>query len=601
MKPISTNNIRNFCIIAHIDHGKSTLADRLIEATGALSNREMQSQVLDSMDIERERGITIKAQTASMEFELDGERLQLNLIDTPGHVDFSYEVSRALSACEGALVVVDAAQGVEAQTVANVALAMQHDLAIIPVINKIDLPSAEPLKVMEEIENELAIEATEAILTSAKTGKGVDELLKAIIERIPPPKDRNEEPLKALIFDSWFDAYLGAVSMVRLMSGTLKKGDKIKMMSTGRDFECLSIGRLTPKPVATKELRSGEVGFVSGSIKTVSDTKVGDTITLAKQPAKEALDGFQEAKQMVFAGIFPVDSSDYTYLKDSLEKLQLNDSSLTYEVESSTALGFGCRVGFLGLLHMDIVQERLEREYNLDLIFSAPTVVYKVLTTSGEEVEIENPSKLPDAATIDTVFEPYVKLSVHTPQDYLGAILKLLTERRGVQLDLEYNSTKRIKVVYDLPMNEMVFDFHDRLKSMSKGYASMDYEVSGFKAGDLVKVDILVNGEPLDALSCIVHRSTAPHRGRALCKKLRELLPRQMFQIALQAAIGSKIIARETISAYRKDVTAKCYGGDISRKRKLLEKQKEGKKRMKSVGRVEIPQKAFMAVLKLDD
>ena len=599
---MKTKNIRNFCIIAHIDHGKSTLADRLIEITGSLTSREMQSQVLDSMDIERERGITIKAQTATMEYTAaDGEIYQLNLIDTPGHVDFSYEVSRSLAACEGALVIVDAAQGVEAQTVANVNLAMQHNLTIIPVVNKIDLPSADPDKVLQEIEDELAIDATGAILVSAKTGKNVAEILDAIVKTIPAPADRSEEPLQALIFDSWFDSYLGAVSMVRVMSGSLSVGDQMLMMSSDKKFECLSVGRLTPKPIKAKKLSCGEVGFASGSIKDVDDTRVGDTITLVKKPCSEALDGFQEAKQMVFAGIFPVDSSEYTNLKESLEKLRLNDASLKYEVESSSALGFGFRVGFLGLLHMDIIQERLEREYDLDLIFTAPTVVYQVQNKDGSTSDVENPSRMPDPSDIESVFEPYVKLSVYSPDEFIGPILKILTERRGIQLGMEYHSQKRVRIDYELPMNEMVFDFYDKLKSLSRGYASMDYEISDYKEGDLIKLDILVNGEPLDALSCIVHRNTAVHRGRALCKKLKELLPRQMFPIALQASIGHKIIARESIPPYRKDVTAKCYGGDISRKRKLLEKQKAGKKRMKQVGKVAIPQQAFMAVLKLDD
>lgn len=594
--------IRNFCIIAHIDHGKSTLADRLIEITGSLSSREMQSQVLDSMDIERERGITIKAQTASMFYKAeDGNTYLLNLIDTPGHVDFSYEVSRSLAACEGALVVVDAAQGVEAQTVANVNLAMKHDLAIIPVVNKIDLPSADPEAVQEQIEEELAIEATEAQLVSAKTGLNVDILLEAIVKKIPPPENKQDEPLKALLFDSWFDSYLGAVSMVKIESGSISKNDQMLMMSSKKKFECLRLGKLTPKPVELKTLGCGEVGFISGAIKTVSDTRVGDTVTLVDNPTTEALPGFQEAKQMVFGGIFPIDSSEYQNLKDSLEKLKLNDSSLTFEVESSTALGFGFRVGFLGLLHMDIIQERLEREYKLNLIFTAPTVVYKVKLMSGEEIIVENPANLPDPTEIEAIFEPYVLMTVHSPEEYIGSILKLLTDKRGRQNNLEYTSTKKIKLTYEIPMNEMVFDFHDRLKSISRGYASMDYELMGYEQGDLCRVDILVNSDPLDALTSIVHRQSAAFRGRALCKKLKEILPRQMFQIALQAAIGSKIIARETVSAYRKDVTAKCYGGDISRKRKLLEKQKEGKKRMKQFGKVEIPQNAFFAVLKLDD
>jgi GTP-binding protein LepA len=593
--------IRNFCIVAHIDHGKSTLADRLIEYTGTLSNREMTNQVLDSMDLERERGITIKAQTCCMRYKAkDGKVYQLNLIDTPGHVDFSYEVSRSLSACEGALVIVDASQGVEAQTVANVQLAMRNNLALIPVINKIDLPSADPDRVAQEIEDELAIDALEAVKCSAKAGIGIQDVLEAVVTRIPPPADNNNERLRALIFDSWFDPYLGAVSLIRVKDGVIKKGQRMQMMSTGKSYEVLKIGKLMPKGVEVESLSCGEVGFVAGSIKAVADTRVGDTITDSVKPASSPLAGFQPAKQMVFGGIFPVESSDYPVLKDSLEKLTLNDSSLTYEVESSNALGFGFRVGFLGLLHMDIIQERLEREYNLDLIFTAPTVVYKVHTLEGEMLEIENPAKLPDPTKIATFEEPYVTMTIHTPEEYLGVLLKLLQERRGVQKAMDYTTSKRVRLTYEIPMNEMIFDFHDKLKSMSRGYASMDYELLDYREGDLVKLDILVNAEPVDALSCIVHRSYAANRGRQLCEKLKELLPRQMFQIAIQAAIGSKVVARETISALRKDVTAKCYGGDISRKRKLLEKQKEGKKRMKQIGSVEIPQSAFTAILKLD-
>lgn len=597
-----TRFIRNFCIIAHIDHGKSTLADRLIEETGSLSQREMKSQVLDSMDIERERGITIKAQTATMQYKAsDGQLYQLNLIDTPGHVDFSYEVSRSLSACEGALVIVDAAQGVEAQTIANVNLATQCNLHLIPVINKIDLPSAEPERVREEIEEELAIEASEALCVSAKAGIGIKELLEAIVARIPAPKDRSSEPLQALIFDSWFDPYLGAVCMCRIVAGKLSLRQHMQMMSTGRSFEVLKVGKLTPKPVDVQALECGEVGMVAGSIKAVADSRVGDTITDSRNPAKKPLPGFAKARQMVFGGIFPVDASDYLTLKDSMEKLQLNDASLTAEVESSNALGFGFRVGFLGLLHMDIIQERLEREYNLDLIFTAPSVVYKVYMLDGSMMDVENPAKLPDPSKIDRIEEPYVKLTVHTPEEFIGPILKLLQEKRGQQSILDYINTKRVVITYEIPMNEMIFDFHDKLKSMTRGYASMDYEVIDYRQGDLVKLDILVNGNYVDALACIVHRSYAAQRGRALCKKLKESLNRHMFQIAVQAAIGAKVIARETLSALRKDVTAKCYGGDISRKRKLLEKQKEGKKRMKSVGNVEIPQKAFMAILSLDE
>jgi GTP-binding protein LepA len=594
--------IRNFCIIAHIDHGKSTLADRLIEFTGTLSQREMRDQVLDSMDIERERGITIKAQTCSMHYKAkDGHTYLFNLIDTPGHVDFSYEVSRSLTACEGALVVVDASQGVEAQTVANVTLAMQSNLTLIPVINKIDLPSADPDKVKAEIEEELAIDAGEAVLASAKTRIGIQDVLEAIVHRVPPPEIKRQEPLQALIFDSWFDPYLGAVSLIRVMAGEIRRGQQMQFMSTGKSFEVLKVGKLTPRQVDVDGLVAGEVGFVAGSIKGVGDTRVGDTITNPDRPASGPLAGFQKAKQMVFGGIFPVDSSDYQVLRESFEKLQLNDASLTFEVESSIALGMGFRVGFLGLLHMDIIQERLEREYNLDLIFTAPTVVYHVFTMDGTEIKIENPAKMPDPTKIERIEEPYVLLTIHTPEEYIGGLLKLLTERRGIQKGLDYLSAKRVKITYEIPMNEMIFDFHDKLKSISRGYASMDYEVIDYRTGDLVKLDILVNGEPVDALSCIVHRTTAPIRGRSLCKKLKDILPRQMFQIALQAAVGSKIMARESVSALRKDVTAKCYGGDISRKRKLLEKQKEGKKRMKSVGKVEIPQDAFMAILQLDD
>ena len=596
------NLIRNFCIIAHIDHGKSTLADRLIEVTGSLTSRDMQDQVLDNMDIERERGITIKAQTASMTYQgKDGQTYLLNLIDTPGHVDFSYEVSRSLAACEGALLVVDAAQGVEAQTVANVNLAMNAQLEIIPVINKIDLPSAEPDRVMQEVEEELAIDATEAILASAKAKLGIEDILEAIVKRIPPPQNTADKPLRALIFDSWFDSYLGAVSLIRVVDGAVKKGQQMQMMSTKAKYEVLKVGLLTPKLLDAKELTVGMVGVVSGSIKTIRDTRVGDTITDAKNPAEKPLRGFQECKQMVFGGIFPIDASEYQNLKDSLEKLMLNDASLTTEVENSNALGFGYRVGFLGLLHMDIIQERLEREYNLDLIFTAPSVVYKVKLNTGEAFDIENPCRMPEPNKLEQVEEPYVLITIHTPEEFIGGLLSLLQEKRGIQRELEYNSTSRVKIVYELPMSEMIFDFHDKLKSISRGYASMDYDLLDYRPGDLVKVDILVNGEPVDALACIVHRSEAARRGRALCKKLKELLPRQMFQIALQAAIGGKIIARETISAMRKDVTAKCYGGDITRKRKLLEKQKEGKKRMKSVGNVDIPQKAFLAILKLDD
>ena len=594
--------IRNFCIIAHIDHGKSTLADRLIESTGSLTDREMSAQVLDSMDIEKERGITIKAQTASMTYKAkDGNDYLLNLIDTPGHVDFSYEVSRSLSACEGAIIVVDATQGIQAQTLANVELAMKNDLELLPVVNKVDLPSADPEGVALQIEEELVIEAEKAIFCSAKTGVGIADLLEAIVKTIPAPKYQESEQLKALIFDSWFDSYLGAVSLVRVISGTLKDREKIRMMSTGHDFDVTQLGKLTPKLFKVKELSQGEVGVIAAAIKTVSDTRVGDTITLAKNPSTDALPGFALAKQMVFGGVFPIDASQYPLLKESLEKLTLNDSSLIFEPESSQALGFGYRVGFLGLLHMDIVQERLEREYKLDLIFTAPTVVYEVELESGERVPIDNPSKLPDASKIATFYEPYVKMNIHTPEEFVGAVLKILNDRRGIQVDIEYLTQKKVRVVYELPMNEMIYDFHDKLKSLSRGYASMDYEIIDSRPGKLCKLDILVNSEPVDALAIICHRENAPYRGRIVLKKLKDILPRQMFKIALQGAIGAKIIARETISAMRKDITAKCYGGDISRKRKLLEKQKEGKKRMKQIGNVEIPQKAFTEILKMDE
>ena len=593
--------IRNFSIIAHIDHGKSTLADRLIEETGSLSGREMKAQVLDSMELERERGITIKAQTASMCYRRDKHEYLLNLIDTPGHVDFSYEVSRSLAACEGALVVVDATQGVEAQTVANVEMAMRLNLTLIPVINKIDLPNADAERVRQEIEDELAIEAEQAVLVSAKTGEGVAALLAAIVADIAPPTDKRTERLRALIFDSWFDPFLGAVSLVRVEAGQLRQGQRIMMMANGKKFEALKLSRLTPKAVAVDALSTGEVGCLSGAIKNIADTEVGDTVTSAERPAAEALPGFVRAVQMVFGGIFPVDANDYHQLRESLEKLQLNDSSITIEKDSSSALGLGFRAGFLGLLHLEIAQARLEREYDLALIFTAPSVLYKVYRRDGSMVQIENPAHMPDPATIDRIEEPYVALQVHTPDTYIGAVLALLTARRGVQQDLQYTKNKRVRLVYDMPMNEMIFDFHDRLKSISRGYASMDYQLQDYRHGDLVKMDILVNSEIVDALSCIVHRNHAFGRGRELCKKLKDLLPRQMFRIPIQAAIGAKIIARETIQALRKDVTAKCYGGDITRKRKLLEKQKEGKKKMKQIGKVEIPQQAFLAVLKIDE
>ncbi|MCY4380771.1 MAG: translation elongation factor 4 [Proteobacteria bacterium] len=597
----STSHIRNFSIIAHIDHGKSTLADRLIEHTQSLAKREMEAQVLDNMDLEKERGITIKAQTASMSYQAaSGEFYQLNLIDTPGHADFSYEVSRSLAACEGALVIVDGSQGVEAQTLSHVHLAMQEKLTLIPVINKVDLPHAEPELVGQDIEDLLTLPKEDIVLTSAKSGQGITELLEAIVKRIPPPTDASREAFRALIFDSWFDSYLGAVSLVRVMAGSLRKREKMLMMSSGKKFDVVQIAKLTPRVVVVPTLNCGEVGFISGSIKHVQDTQVGDTITSAEKPATEALEGFIVIKPVVFGGIFPMEASDYPALKDSLEKLQLNDSSLTIEPENSGALGLGYRVGFLGLLHMDIIQERLQREYNLSLIFTAPSVVYHVVKKDGTQLKVENPAKLPDTNNIEEINEPYVLLTIHSPSDYIGAIMKLVQSRRGIQQNMEYLASRgktRVQLTYSLPMMEMIYDFHDHLKSISSGYASMEYEHAGYKPGDLIKLNILVNGETVDALSCITHRDAAVSRGRYICQKLKENLARHMFQIAIQAAIGGKIIARETLSAFRKDVTAKCYGGDITRKRKLLEKQKEGKKKMKAIGRVQIPQKAFLSIL----
>ena len=597
---MGTGFIRNFSIIAHIDHGKSTLADRLLEETGSLSDREMKEQVLDSMDIERERGITIKAQTASMSYQTPAGKYLLNLIDTPGHVDFNYEVSRSLAACEGALVVVDASQGVEAQTVANVELATQQNLTLIPVINKIDLPNADPEKTQQEIEDELAIDGSEAILVSAKSGQGIDKLLQAIISRIKPPAD-NRGALQALIFDSWFDPFLGAVSLVRVAAGTLFLGQKIRMMSNNKTFEVQRVGKLTPKLIEAERIGCGEVGCISASIKNIADTRVGDTITDARQPAETPLPGFAKAVQMVFGGIFPVDVNDYQLLNESLEKLQLNDSSITIEKVSSSALGLGFRAGFLGLLHLEIVQERLQREYNLSLIFTAPSVLYRVVLQSGDTLLLDNPANMPDPTKLVGIEEPYVSINIHTPETYVGVIIKLLNERRGMQIDLQYTKTDRYRLHYEMPMNEMIFNFYDRLKSVSRGYASMDYKIIDYRRDDLVKMDILVNGQAVDALSCIIHRSQATPRGRFICKKLKEVLSRQMFKIPIQATIGAKVLARETISALRKDVTAKCYGGDITRKRKLLEKQKEGKKKMKMIGKVEIPQNAFLDILKLDD
>ncbi len=596
------NRIRNFSIIAHIDHGKSTLADGLIHSTGGLSDREMKQQVLDSMDIERERGITIKAQTVRLMYKAsDGETYQLNLIDTPGHVDFSYEVSRSLKACEGALLVVDAAQGVEAQTLANVYLALEHDLEILPVLNKIDLPAADVEGVKQQIEDGIGIDCSEAILASAKEKKGITEILEQVVQKVPPPKVDAGQPLRALVFDSWFDSYQGVVVLCRVMDGHVKKGDKIKFMSTDAEFEVLKLGFFTPQPVAVKELHAGEVGFFICGIKSIRDVRVGDTITYAKKGAETPLAGFQKIKPMVFAGIFPVESPDFKELEVALEKLALNDSSLSYEVETSAALGFGFRCGFLGLLHMEIVQERLEREFGLNLITTAPTVVYKIFDTQGNVQELENPSALPDPAKIDHIEEPVVKVTLHTPSEYIGSILKLCEAKRGIQEKMDYISDNKVVIVYTLPMSEMVIDFYDRLKTVSRGYASMEYEVVGYQTADLVKLDILINGDSVDALSLITHRAQADFKGRALCKKMKELIPKQQFQIAIQAAVGSKILARENISALRKDVTAKCYGGDITRKRKLLEKQKAGKKRMKQIGTVEVPQEAFLAVLKVED
>ncbi|MCL4524042.1 MAG: translation elongation factor 4 [Acidobacteria bacterium] len=591
--------VRNFCIIAHIDHGKSTLADRLLELTGALSQREMQAQVLDSMDLERERGITIKAKSIRLQYSTrDGQTYQFNLIDTPGHVDFSYEVSRALSACEGALLVVDASQGVEAQTVANTFLAAQHHLTIIPVINKIDLPAAQPEQVKEQIENVLAIPAGDALPISAKSGMGVEEILEAIVQRVPPPKGSAENPLQALIFDSWFDAYRGAVVLVRVIEGRIARHTKIRLCSNNEVYEVENLGTLTPKPVVLDELAAGDVGFVIANIKRVADARVGDTIVEANRPAS-ALPGFEAIKPMVFAGLYPVLADQYELLRDALGKLQLNDAAFFYEPENPVALGFGFRCGFLGLLHMEIVQERLEREFGLNLISTAPSVRYRLTTTAGEVMEVDNPTKFPPPNTIDLIEEPMITAMVITSEESVGAILKLCEEKRGTQKNFEYLSPQRVMLTYQLPLNEIVLDFYDRLKSSSRGYASLDYHFAGYHDSDLVKLDVLVGGEPVDALSMICHREQAQERGRDLVHRLRKLIPRQMFEVPIQAAIGSRVIARETISPIRKNVLAKCYGGDITRKRKLLEKQKEGKRRMKRVGRVDIPQEAFLAVLKV--
>ena len=594
--------IRNFSIIAHIDHGKSTLADCLLRATKTLSERQEREQFLDNMDLERERGITIKAQTVRLNYTAkDGKEYQLNLIDTPGHVDFSYEVSRSLAACEGAILVVDASQGVEAQTLANVYLALANDLEIIPVLNKIDLPASDPEGVKKQIEDGIGLDASNAILCSAKEMIGIDEILEAVVAKVPPPKADRSLTLRALIFDSWFDSYQGVVTLVRVMDGVVKTGDMIKFMATDKDYEVLKLGVFNPFPTQLENLDAGEVGYIICGMKDIRDVKVGDTVTSAKKPATVPLAGFQKIKPMVFSGIFPVEASDFPNFKDALDKLTLNDSSLSYEPESSDALGFGYRCGFLGLLHMEIVQERLEREFNLNLITTAPTVVYRVTKSDGSVMEMENPSKLPDPSQILKMEEPYVKLSVHTPSDYIGGILKLCEDRRGNQIKMEYITDTKVIIEYKLPLNEMVMDFYDKLKSISKGYASMEYELIGFEEGDLVKMDIMINGDPVDALSVIIHRAKAISRGRALAAKLKELIPRQQYQVNIQAAIGAKIVARETLGAMRKDVTAKCYGGDISRKRKLLEKQKEGKKRMKAIGHVDVPQEAFLAILKVDE
>lgn len=595
------NKIRNFSIIAHIDHGKSTLADRLIEYTGTLTKREMEEQICDSMDLERERGITIKAQAVrSIYHARDGQDYMLNFIDTPGHVDFTYEVSRALAACEGALLVIDATQGIEAQTLANVYLALDNDLEIIPVINKIDLPSADPDHVKREIEDVIGIDASDAILCSAKTGLGIEDVLEAIVERVPAPQGEQEAPLKALVFDSKFDAYKGVVLYVRVMEGCLRKGMKIRMMATGAEFEVTEVGYFKPGIVSVDSLDAGHVGFFAASIKNVRDARVGDTVTGVANPADKPLSGYRKATPMVYCGLYPVENSDYDNLRDALEKLQLNDASLVFEPETSTALGFGFRCGFLGLLHMDVIKERLEREYNLSLITTAPNVIYQVFRTNGDVELVDNPSMFPDPTVIDHVEEPFVAATIIVPKDYVGAVMELSQEKRGEYDNMTYLDDTRVMIHYALPLSEIIYDYFDRLKSATRGYASLDYELSGYRYSDLVKLDILLNGDPVDALSAIVHKESASVRGRQLVEKLRSLIPRQMFEIPVQAAIGNKIVARENVRAMRKDVLAKCYGGDISRKRKLLEKQKEGKKRMKQVGSVELPQEAFMAVLKMD-
>ena len=598
---MQNKHIRNFSIIAHIDHGKSTIADRLIEYTGTLSQREMEAQVLDNMDLERERGITIKAQTVRLDYQgKDGEMYELNLIDTPGHVDFTYEVSRSLAACEGALLVVDAAQGVEAQTLANVYMALEHDLEIIPVINKIDLPSAEPERVKQEIEDVIGLDTSDAVMASAKTGIGIEEILDAIVEHIPAPQGESEKPLKALIFDSYFDSYKGVIAHIRVMEGHIKQGMQLKMMATGKVFEVTDVGCFRPAPVDIGGLDAGEVGFVAGSLKNVRDVRVGDTITAVENPTSEPLPGYRGVTPMVYCGLYPVDSSDYDNLKDALEKLQLNDAALVFEPETSIALGFGYRCGFLGLLHMDVVQERLEREYHMKLITTAPSVIYHVHKTNGEMLKVDNPSKLPPPTEIEFIEEPYVKATVIVPNDYVGAVMEISQEKRGEYKSMDYLDVNRVMIIYHIPLSEIIYDYFDRLKSATRGYASLDYELADYQESKLVKLDILLNGDPVDALSTIVHTERAALRGRQLAAKLKEIIPQQMFEIPIQAAVGNKIIARENVRAMRKDVLAKCYGGDISRKRKLLEKQKEGKKRMKAVGSVEVPQEAFMAILKID-
>jgi GTP-binding protein LepA len=596
------NNIRNFCIIAHIDHGKSTLADRLLERTGTISEREMQEQILDDMDLERERGITIKSHAIRMDYKRpNGDVYTFNLIDTPGHVDFAYEVSRALKACEGALLVVDAAQGIEAQTISNLYQAIDQDLEIVPVLNKIDLPGADPEGVGQQIVDLIGCDHEEIIRVSGKTGEGVEGLLEAIVERIPGPKRDDEKPLKALIFDSIFNTYRGSIAYVRVMEGTLKKGDSILFMATGKEYDAEEIGYLKLKKEPVKELKAGDVGYVIGSVKSLQDAKVGDTITHQKNRADKPIPGYKDVKPMVFSGIFPTSSEDFEDLRAALEKLQLNDASLTYQPETSKALGFGFRAGFLGLLHMEIVQERLDREFNIDIITTVPNVQYEVDTEEGKRVQVDNPSEMPSAGDIEKVWEPYIKANIITPAEFIGPIMKLCQERRGIYVNQHFMQNNRVEITYELPMAEVVFDFYDKLKSGTRGYASLDYEFIEYRKGDLVRLDILLNGEPVDALSSITHRDKAYYQGRKVCAKLKELIPRQQFEVAVQAAIGSRVIARDTIRALRKDVTAKCYGGDISRKRKLIEKQKEGKKRMKQVGAVDIPQEAFLAVLSMDD